>query len=111
MRRIDVADEFYHRLANRDSSQGDRLHTGLEFRRKFLSELDDEAFWSAPQRPTIVLDFRGVQKIGPSFANEAFTYFTKYADLKTLLSILTFENISPVQRAIVMEELEAGYKR
>lgn len=110
MKRIDVGHDFYHRLANRDRSQGDGEHTAEEFRKKYLATLDNEDVWKTSTEP-IILDFSNVRKIGPSFANEAFAYFTKYVSPDEIKKRILFENTTSVQRNIIMEELETGYKR
>jgi len=108
MTTIDVGVVFYHRLANRDSKQGDGKHTAVEFRTRFLSSRDNPQIWKSSSEPTI-LDFKNVKKIGPSFANEAFGYFTKYATPATFFERVRFVNISKVQKMIIEEELESGY--
>lgn len=107
---IDVGKQFYHRLANRDEHQGDGKHNAKQFRKKFLSELDSESFWKKPTT-TITLDFANVKKIGPSFANEAFAYFTKYTSPVEILEIIKFKNLTNVQKEIIEEELDSGYSR
>lgn len=104
---IDVAKDFYPRLANRDKNQGDGKHTAIEFRRKYLSDLDSQAFWKLPTK-VVKFDFSGVRKIGPSFANEAFAYFTRYASPEEILQVISIANASEVQLAIIKNELEAG---
>jgi hypothetical protein len=109
MRSVDVAADFNPRLANRNERQGDGRSTAIDFRRKYLSELDSAEVWKA-QREPIVLDFKGVRKIGPSFANEAFGYFTKYTDPTTFLETVKLVNISRVQLMIIEQELKSGYQ-
>lgn len=108
MKRIHVANEFYHRLANRDSSQCDGAHNAMEFRDKFLAELDNKSAWGT-SAPYIVFDFSGVKKIGPSFANEAFAFFTQYARPDLIFKKILFENITTVQKEIIELEVNAGY--
>ena len=108
-KRVDVGKSFYPRLAHRNKNQGDGKHTATEFREQFLSEFDNESFWKDPQ-PSIILDFSNVKKIGPSFANEAFAFFTKYAPPEKILRVVVIENATTVQYAIIREELESGYK-
>jgi STAS-like domain of unknown function (DUF4325) len=105
---IDVGTEFYHRLANRDKNQGDGKHTAVEFRTRYLAHLDNPAAWQSSGE-TIILDFANVKKIGPSFANEAFGYFTKYVKPADFLKRVQFRNISDVQLMIIKEELDSGY--
>lgn len=105
---IDVGKDFYHRLANRDDRQGDGKHTAVQFRKKYLSSLDDSEAWNEQTEP-ITLDFANVKKIGPSFANEAFGYFTKYAKPEAFYKKVRFINITNVQKMIIDEELQSGY--
>lgn len=105
---IDVGKDFYHRLANRNKLQGDGQNTAVEFREKYLAELDNEEAWREEREP-IVFSFRAVKKIGPSFANEAFAYFTKYVKPGEFLQVVRFQDISPVQMMIIREELDSGY--
>jgi len=105
---IDVGKEFYHRLANRDQNQGDGKYTAIEFRKKFLATLDNETVWNEATEP-IIFDFGMVKKIGPSFAYEAFGYFTRYTKPDKILLKIQFKNISDVQRMIIKQELESGY--
>lgn len=107
---IKIAEQFYHRLANRDSRQGDGRHTAVEFREKYLSGLNSKEAWN-DSTCSIILDFEGVRKIGPSFANEAFAYFTQYADPETVLGKICLKNASTVQTKIIQMELETGYRR
>ena len=109
MKTVKVVDEFYHRLANRDSHQGDGKFTAVEFRNKFLSSIDNINSWDNTD-VAVELDFSGVKKIGPSFANEAFAYFTKFAKPEVVLMKIKISNASTVQRAIIDLELETGYK-
>ena len=110
MKTIDVGKEFYPRLANRDRFQGDGKHTAGEFREKYLSGIDNDDAWKRSDK-FIVLDFSNVTKIGPSFANEAFAYFTKYAKPEEILRKIEIINASEVQRSIIEEELRAGFSR
>ena len=85
------------------------MHTAFEFRTRFLSHLDDVEAWESPSEP-IILDFKNVKKIGPSFASEAFGYFMKYVKPEEFLKIVQFINTSNVQLMIIKEELESAYK-
>ncbi len=108
---LDVGTDFYHRLANRDERQGDGRHNAVEFRKKYLKGLDDPAAWENDD-VYIVLDFSNVKKLGPSFANEAFAYFTRYSKNKSLVKKkINFINISKVKEETIDVELESGYKR
>lgn len=107
---VNVAAEFYHRLANRDERQGDGKHTAIEFRNKYLAKLDNREEWQS-DAPFVTFDFTDVKKIGPSFANEAFAYFTIFAKKDKILRKILFKKISKVQLSIINVELEAGYSR
>lgn len=109
MTTVDVGRDFHHRLANRDKYQGDGRYTAVEFRAKYLGRLDNAEAWKEIGQ-AIVLDFQNVKKIGPSFANEAFGHFMKYTTPDRFLERVRFINISDVQRIIIKEELESGYK-
>jgi len=106
---IDVGVDFYHRLVNRDSLQCDGKFNAVEFRHKYLKELDNQQSWENSDE-FIQLDFSHVKKIGPSFANEAFGYFTKYTKPKQILQKIVCKNINEVSLMIIEEELNAGYK-
>lgn len=110
MKSIDVGKDFYHRLANRDQRQGDGRNNAEQFRVRYLSDLDSSEAW-IDDSPQIVLDFTNVRVIGPSFANEAFGYFTIYAKPERILQKILFTNISVVDMAIIETELKAGYAR
>ncbi len=105
---VDVGNDFYHRLANRDNHQGDGLHNAIEFREKYLSELDNKNVWSSG-REFITLDFINVKKIGPSFANAAFGHFMQHTDPSTFLKVVKFINITDVHLLIIKAELDSGY--
>ncbi|PJZ23971.1 hypothetical protein CH352_00945 [Leptospira hartskeerlii] len=110
MEAIDVGNTFYHRLVNRDRQQGDGKHTAVEFREKFLTKFDNIESWKNISA-TITFDFKNVQKIGPSFANEAFAYFMKYANPSNFEKVIKFINISKVAEMIIKEELQTGYSK
>jgi len=105
---IDIGKDFYHRLANRDERQGDGKHTAIQFRKKYLSDLDNAQAWKEESEP-LIFDFSNVKKIGPSFANEAFGYFTRYVTPEAFYKKVRFINISNVQKMIIDEELRSGY--
>ena len=107
MEGIKISEDFYSRLANRNERQGDGTHNAIEFRNKYLKQCENQDFWKSDE--TIIFDFSGVEKIGPSFANEAFAYFLKYTDPKTLKAKIKFINISKVQLFIIDEEIQSGY--
>lgn len=110
MKTIDVGKQFYPRLANRDQNQGDGTMNAVEFRKRFLLDLDNEEAWRT-EEPHVLFDFINVEKIGPSFANEAFAYFTKYTNPERVRKVILFENESNVQRSIIDTELSAGYTK
>ena len=108
MTTINVANDFYHRLTNRDKNQGDGRYNAVEFRKTFLNFLDDKDKW-LDNKNEVVLDFNGVKKLGPSFANEAFAYFTQYAKPEDIKKKIKFKNITNVKMKIIETELETGY--
>ncbi len=110
MEKIDVGEEFYYRLANRNNLQGNGKHTAESFRKKYLQALDNEEAWEE-ELSYITFDFKNVKRIGPSFANEAFAYFMKYTDPETFLKKVVFINIDEVDKKIIRKELDSGYKR
>ena len=104
---VDVGEDFYHRLTNRNKEQGDGKHTAVDFREKYLSDLDDKNAW-VNDDVFIELDFSNVTKIGPSFANEAFAYFTQYASPEKILRKISIRNATVVQKMVIKEELESN---
>jgi hypothetical protein len=106
---IDVGKEYFYRLANRDKNQGDGTHNAEQFRKKYLSEFDSPEEWRIGKRE-ITFDFTSVEILGPSFANEAFAYFTKYASPENILKRFHFINISEVKMDTINEELTEGYR-
>ena len=107
---IDVGKDFYFRLANRNKFQGDGKHTAVDFREKYLKELDSKEAWLNLDG-FITFDFSGVRKIGPSFANEAFAYFMKYTNPENFKKKVLFNNASEVQSMIIDNELQSGYSK
>lgn len=111
MKTISVATEFYPRLANRDERQDDGSHNAVIFREKFLKELiTDPKHWENDEC-FIVFDFLSVDILGPSFANEAFAYFTKSYKPEKILSKICFINISRIKMRTIKKELSDGYSR
>lgn len=110
MKSIDVGTDFFHRLANRDETQGDGTDNAVEFREKYLFILDSQDAW-VNSDVAVILDFKNVKKLGPSFANEAFAYFTQYASPKRILGKIKIINITEVKLETIMEELETGHRR
>jgi hypothetical protein len=107
---LDIGIDFHHRLTNRDSHQSDGKFNAVQFRERYLKDLDSNDAWENADI-FIELDFSNVTKIGPSFANEAFAYFTKYARPPRILEKIYFKNIKEVFRMIIEEEIEAGYRK
>lgn len=101
--------EFSTKLVNRNKLQGDGLNTAIEFRETYLQDLMEKDWWDNPKN-TIILDFSGVQKMSPSFADEAFGYFTQFATPDKVRSQIQFENLSKVQEMILDMELTDAYR-
>jgi len=109
-REIDVGNDFYFRLANRNKYQGDGKHNAQDFRKQYMLSPDNEEAWKNDM-VSVVFNFEKVKKIGPSFANEAFAYFMKYSNPGTFRKKVSFKNISKVQKMIIDKELQSGYSR
>lgn len=107
---VNVGKDFYWRLTNRDRYQGDGKHHAVEFRERYLSEFDNELAWK-DKNLVIELDFSEVKTIIPSFANEAFAYFTKYASPEEILKHFKFINITPVKMELIKKELNNGFEQ
>ena len=73
---IDIGNDFFTRLLNRNKSQGDGKNTAIDFRNEYLTELDNSNWWSDESK-TIKLDFKNVEVVGPSWANEIFAYYLR----------------------------------
>lgn len=110
MKSINVGEEFSASLTNRDHLQRDGTFTGVEFRNTFLMELDDDKQWE-DNTTFITLDFSNVKRLGPSWANEAFAYFTKYGKPELIFNKIKLVNISRVKLAIITKEIETGYSK
>lgn len=110
MKTIDIGEDFFPRLTNRDTRQRDGKYTAVEFREKYLSELDKEEAWKDDSL-YINLDFKNVSKMGPSWANEVFAYFTKYSRPEKVLDKIRLINISRVKKSIIKQELDSGYSQ
>ncbi|MDI3503781.1 MAG: hypothetical protein PWP64_717 [Candidatus Cloacimonadota bacterium] len=110
IKNIDVGKDFFVDLVNRDENQGDGQFTAKQFRKKYLSQMDNQEFWINPKN-TIVLDFKNVEVLGPSFANEAFAYFTKYAKPEIIKKVIKIVNISKVKMSTIDVELNRSYDR
>lgn len=96
---VNVSLEFGSRLAG--SQEGE------EFRKKFLSSLDNEDAWESDDE-AITFNFTDVDKISPSFATYAFGYFTKYATVEKVADRIKFESINRVHRMIIEEEIKSA---
>ena len=94
---IKISNEFSDRLEIRDEAK--------DFRERFLSNLD----WD--DKSKVILDFDGVKKISPSFANEAFAYFMQFTDPKGFHTKIKIKNATKIQNMIIDFELETGYAR
>ncbi len=105
---VDVGKEFSPSLTNRDHLQRDGKNTGVDFRKKYLISLDDKGEWQNSST-FITLDFGNVKRLGPSWANEVFAYFTKYANPELVLKKISIKNISRVKESIIKQELNTGY--
>jgi hypothetical protein len=110
MKTVDIGKEFSDSLTNRDEFQRDGKFTGVDFREKFLNELENKEMW-ANNNPFITLDFVNVKRLGPSWANEVFAFFTQFAKPNQILKKIVFLNISSVKRAIIEKEIETGYSK
>jgi len=97
---IHIAKEFNRRLINRT---GD-TYAADEFRESYLKFLDNKEAWERDDTE-IELDFSNIQQIRPSFANEAFGYFKKYASMQQILTKIKFSNVSVIQMLIIKQEL------
>ncbi len=104
---IDVGTVFSPRLTNRDPNQGDGKNTAIEFRTRYLSELDDPQVWLSPTL-RIRLDFANVVRLGSSFANEAFGYFVRHARPEAILKVIQFVNTTNVQMTMIEQELRSA---
>jgi len=110
MKTINVGVEFSPSLTNRDKQQRDGTFTGVEFREKYLSALDVDDEWK-DEKIFVELNFRDVKRLGPSWANEVFAYFTKYGRPSQVLRKIKLVNISRVKEAIIQQELDTGYSK
>jgi len=110
MQVLDVGIEFAPSLTNRDDHQRDGRHSGVEFRERYLKDLENENNWPG-DAPFIALDFSHVKRLGPSWSNEVFAYFTKFANPEEILRQIKLVNISRVKESIIRKEIETGYSR
>ena len=110
METIIISKVFSHRLQNRNKHQGDGSFNGEDFRNKYLKNFDNESIWKTPDKDIIILDFEGVTRLGPSWANEVFAYFTQYAKPDLILEKIKIINITQVKFETIKKELDEGYK-
>lgn len=108
--KMDIAKDFSDRLVYRDRYQGDGKSNAIDFRNKFLNELESEKWWKDNEK-FIELDFSGVKTLGPSWANEVFAYYTKNHTPKEILNKIKLVNISNVKKSIIKLEIETGYSK
>ena len=108
MNTVNVGLDFSSYLINRDEHQRDGTRSGKEFRNKYLADLDDADRWQNSDL-FVVLDFSKVKRLGPSWANEVFAFFTKFEKPEIILEKIKLENISKVKKDIIQVEIDAGY--
>ena len=109
LKKINVAQDFSPVLRNRNKLQTDGLYTGEEFRETFLKEADCKEWWS--NKDTITLDFDGVITLGPSWANEAFAYFSQYGiNFEKMKKKFIFLNLTEVKKRIIENEVNEGHR-
>lgn len=108
MNTVNVGEDFSPYLTNRDRRQRDGAFSGEQFREEYLTPLDNKDIWQ-DSAPFVVLDFSGVKRLGPSWANEVFAFFTRYARPEAILQKIQVKNISRVKQNIIDVEIEAGY--
>lgn len=110
MIKISVVNDFKTtELTNRDRFQRDGSFNGEDFRKKYLKDFDSKEAWRNSD-PEIEIDFEGVTKLGPSWANEVFAHFTRYASPKNILSKFVLTGLSEVKQSIIDVELKKGRK-
>ena len=108
MNTVNVGLDFSPYLINRGGQQMDGAFSGQAFRNKYLADLDDAARWHDSEL-CVVLDFGEVKRLGPSWANEVFAFFTKYGKPGIILKKIKLVNISKVKRDIIQVEIDTGY--
>jgi epoxyqueuosine reductase QueG len=100
---VDIGTEFNTALLYRSSTQGP--NSGEDFRKKYLSRLDNNDAWQWKTSDVfVVLDFKNVEVLSPSFADEAFGYFTKYANNIDIFKRIIV-NIKRIHEEIIKEEV------
>lgn len=107
---LDIGKVFYHKLLNRNELQGDGKNTAVDFRVKYLGDLDSEAWWKS-SNSKIELDFANVEVIGPSWANEIFAYYLgKGVKKKDILEKIICLNLTKTKEIIINREIDQGYR-
>lgn len=80
-------------------------HSAQAFRDLFLKDFDKQEAWQN-SNVGIILDFKGVEKLSPTFAYHAFAYFRKYAQSERIMRKFYRTNISSVKKHVIDLELE-----
>lgn len=111
MRKVSIVKNFgTTELTNRDKLQRDGVFNGRQFREEFLSSYDNAEYWKSKTIEFVEIDFSDVIKLGPSWANEVFAYFTKFAKPERVLEVINPTGLSPVKKAIIELEVTKGYR-
>lgn len=106
---IAIADEFSHDLMFRFKKQ-DKKFSAEAFREQFLSALNAQEWW-ANSNSKIIINFENVDTLTPSWANEAFAYYTKsLANPSQIKERIDFQNLSTIKRQIIEREIQRGYE-
>lgn len=108
---IDIGRQFGSRLLYRSSEPANertRPNGGVEFRMRFMSELETPEFWSDKTR-SITLDFSNVETLGPAWANEVFAYWLQRRQSRDVKAKILCINITEVKQAVIDIELDQGY--
>lgn len=80
-------------------------YSAKAFRDLFLKEFDNQEAWQ-DDNVGVILDFRGVERLSPSFAYHAFAYFRKYAQSERIMRKFHRTNITSLQKQVIDLELE-----
>lgn len=108
MKVVNVATQFSDYLVNRNQHQGDGTFSAVDFRERFLQDLESDDWWGSAEY--ITLDFDGVEILGPSWANEVFAYYTsRNKSPEEILKKIRILNLKSVKLNIVQDELRTGY--
>ncbi len=106
---INLAKDFSPVLRNRNKYQTDGKFTAIEFRKKFLNELDSQEWWGNESK-TISIDLSDIDTLGPSWVNEAFAYFARYnINSEALFKKINFIGLDEVWKEIIEQEMKDGY--